>query len=78
MGLGLLGSLYPEEVAKSLVDQHLAQEPMCLTLWIRMLKLEMKMLETVLQRATRQAQVKVDEVAKLMDENVQLKIANED
>ena len=46
MGLGLRGSLYPEEVAKSLVDQHLAQEPMCLTLWILLLKSEMKMLET--------------------------------
>ncbi|XP_009777892.1 golgin candidate 5 isoform X2 [Nicotiana sylvestris] len=42
------------------------------------LKKEMKMMETALQGAARQAQAKADEIAKLMNENEQLKSAIED
>ncbi|KAM7480468.1 hypothetical protein LguiA_028681 [Lonicera macranthoides] len=41
-------------------------------------KREMKMMETALQGAARQAQAKADEIAKLMNENEQLKAAIED
>lgn len=42
------------------------------------LKKEMKMMETALQGAARQAQAKADEIAKLMNENEQLKAVTED
>ncbi|KAI8019698.1 Golgin candidate 5 [Camellia lanceoleosa] len=42
------------------------------------LKREMKMMETALQGAARQAQAKVDEIAKLMNENENLKAVIED
>lgn len=42
------------------------------------LKKEMKMMETALQGAARQAQAKADEIAKLMNENEQLKVVIED
>ncbi|CAN4100242.1 unnamed protein product [Withania somnifera] len=42
------------------------------------LKKEMKMMETALQGAARQAQAKADEIAKLMNENEQLKALIED
>lgn len=42
------------------------------------LKKEMKMMETALQGAARQAQAKADEIAKLMNENEQLKSVIED
>ncbi|KAM3308156.1 golgin candidate 5 isoform X1 [Capsicum chacoense] len=42
------------------------------------LKKEMKMMETALQGAARQAQAKADELAKLMNENEQLKAVIED
>lgn len=41
-------------------------------------KVEMKMMETALQGAARQAQAKADEIAKLMNENEQLKSVIED
>ncbi|KAF8025596.1 hypothetical protein BT93_F2437 [Corymbia citriodora subsp. variegata] len=41
-------------------------------------KREMKMMETALQGAARQAQAKADEIAKLMNENEQLKVLIED
>ncbi|XP_057954885.1 golgin candidate 5 [Malania oleifera] len=41
-------------------------------------KMEMKMMETALQGAARQAQAKADEIAKLMNENEQLKSIIED
>ncbi|KAK9281769.1 hypothetical protein L1049_004674 [Liquidambar formosana] len=41
-------------------------------------KIEMKMMETALQGAARQAQAKADEIAKLMNENEQLKAMIED
>ncbi|CAA0834622.1 Golgin candidate 5 [Striga hermonthica] len=42
------------------------------------LKKEMKMMETALQGAARQAQAKADEIAKLMNENEQLKSITDD
>lgn len=42
------------------------------------LKKEMKMMETALQGAARQAQAKADEIAKLMNENEKLKAVTED
>ncbi|EOY26818.1 Golgin candidate 5 isoform 3 [Theobroma cacao] len=41
-------------------------------------KMEMKMMESALQGAARQAQAKADEIAKLMNENEQLKVVIED
>ncbi|KAF7843364.1 golgin candidate 5-like [Senna tora] len=41
-------------------------------------KREMKMMETALQGAARQSQAKADEIARLMNENEQLKAVNED
>ncbi|XP_038999818.1 golgin candidate 5-like [Hibiscus syriacus] len=41
-------------------------------------KMEMKMMESALQGAARQAQAKADEISKLMNENEQLKVAIED
>ncbi|KAK4780336.1 hypothetical protein SAY87_016442 [Trapa incisa] len=41
-------------------------------------KMEMKMMETALQGAARQAQAKADEIAKLMNENEQLKVVVDD
>ncbi|KAF2323429.1 hypothetical protein GH714_035411 [Hevea brasiliensis] len=41
-------------------------------------KMEMKMMETALQGAARQAQAKADEIAKLMNENEQLKAVIDD
>ncbi|PKI67863.1 hypothetical protein CRG98_011762, partial [Punica granatum] len=41
-------------------------------------KMDMKMMETALQGAARQAQAKADEIAKLMNENEQLKAVIED
>ncbi|PON31807.1 TATA element modulatory factor 1 DNA binding [Parasponia andersonii] len=42
------------------------------------MKMEMKMMESALQGAARQAQSKADEIAKLMNENEQLKVVIED
>ncbi|XP_039009477.1 golgin candidate 5-like [Hibiscus syriacus] len=41
-------------------------------------KMEMKMMESALQGAARQAQAKADEISKLMNENEQLKVVIED
>lgn len=45
---------------------------------LEMVKREMKMMETALQGAARQAQAKADEIAKLMNENEQLKALIDD
>ncbi|KAI4387014.1 hypothetical protein MLD38_004881 [Melastoma candidum] len=45
---------------------------------VEKLKKEMKMMETALQGAARQAQAKADEIAKLMNENEQLKVVIND
>ncbi|GER45002.1 golgin candidate 5 [Striga asiatica] len=45
---------------------------------VEKLKKEMKMMETALQGAARQAQAKADEIAKLMNENEQLKSVTDD
>lgn len=48
------------------------------TLELERVKREMKMMEAALQGAARQAQAKADEIAKLMNENEQLKAVTED
>ncbi|XP_048233916.1 golgin candidate 5 [Ricinus communis] len=45
---------------------------------VEKMNMEMKMMETALQGAARQAQAKADEIAKLMNENEQLKAVIED
>lgn len=64
-------------------DQHLSlrsniSDAMDSTLELEKVKTEMKMMETALQGAARQAQAKADEIAKLMNENEHLKIVIEE
>eukprot|EP00258_Populus_trichocarpa_P002858 XP_002303293.3 golgin candidate 5 [Populus trichocarpa] len=64
-------------------DQHLSlrsniSDSIDSTLELEKVKTEMKMMETALQGAARQAQAKADEIAKLMNENEHLKIVIEE
>ncbi|KAG6780456.1 hypothetical protein POTOM_013316 [Populus tomentosa] len=64
-------------------DQHLSLRSNILdsidsTLELEKVKTEMKMMETALQGAARQAQAKADEIAKLMNENEHLKTVIEE
>ncbi|PON88412.1 TATA element modulatory factor 1 DNA binding [Trema orientale] len=64
-------------------EQHLrsgtnASDSRDSALELERVKMEMKMMESALQGAARQAQSKADEIAKLMNENEQLKVVIED
>ncbi|XP_030491769.2 golgin candidate 5 [Cannabis sativa] len=66
-----------DEKQKDIREQHLMSGT-DLAFELERVKKDMKMMETALQGAARQAQSKADEIAKLMNENEQLKVVIEE
>ncbi|XP_062089223.1 golgin candidate 5 [Humulus lupulus] len=72
-----------DDKQKDTREQHLmsgtnTSDPTDFAFELERVKKEMKMMETALQGAARQAQSKADEIAKLMNENEQLKVVIEE
>lgn len=68
----------PDIKEQILISGVNSSSPSDTILELEKLKKEMKMMETALQGAARQAQAKADEIAKMMNENEQLKVVIED
>ncbi|KAJ0076087.1 hypothetical protein Patl1_34261 [Pistacia atlantica] len=73
-----LPSSPPSDEAPEMVSASNSPQKEESVLEVGKLKMEMKMMETALQGAARQAQAKADEIAKMMNENEHLKSVIED